>query len=104
VRQATQVLPVCVFECLCWAAGGNQPNNGSPSRNSMLIDDRNSFETANASPDILIPFMLQVEIGLEAQIAYAKNNPKKSSTKNASGAISLAVLLINILNLCHLIV
>ncbi len=46
-----------------------------------MTEERGSFLSQNTNPDILIPFMLQVEIGFEAQINYAKNNRRVGSTK-----------------------
>jgi hypothetical protein len=77
VRQAKNVYPVCVFEVLCWAA----PEDSTSGRNSLSLDenDPSHLLSQQSSPDIVIPFVMQIEIGVNAQLAHFKNTTAKSS-------------------------
>lgn len=78
VRQAKSVYPVCVFEVLCWAA----PDESTSGRNSVSLDgeeDPSHLLSQQSSPDIVIPFVMQIEIGVKAQLAHFKRTIAKSS-------------------------
>lgn len=81
VRQAKNVFPVCVFEVLCWAAADEAP---SGARDSTSSDDPSKLLSQQASPDIVIPFVMQVEIGVNAQLAYHRSLPVATTSRNQS--------------------
>jgi hypothetical protein len=70
VRQATNPYPVCVFEVLCWAASEERP---SMSSSDATPDD--IFTQKQSSPDIVIPFLMQIDIGLRTQVEQFRLAP-----------------------------
>jgi hypothetical protein len=77
VRQATNAYPVCVFEVLCWAASEERA-----SMDSATADD--IFTQKQSSPDIVIPFMMQIDIGFRTQIEQTRIAPLLQAATNQS--------------------
>ena len=76
VRQAKNKCSVCVFEVLCWAAADESTSSSSrDSTGSREENDPSHLLSQQASPDIVIPFMMQIEIGINAQIAHHRQVP-----------------------------
>lgn len=71
VRQAKNAYSICIFEVLCWAA--------SEERASMdLTASADDILTHQSPPDIVIPFMMQVEIGFRTQIEQFRMTPNQT--------------------------
>ena len=75
VRQAKQKYSFSVFECLCWAADDDEASK-KKSSGSDGADDLNVFNQKN-TPDIIIPFVTQVQIGFHAYLEYFRDQPSK---------------------------
>ena len=56
-RQAMQVLPVCVFDCVCWTELGA----------GNLGEDASSALLQQQAPDVIVPFITSAEIGILTQ-------------------------------------
>lgn len=78
VRQATNSYPICVFEVLCWAAFEDRLSMDS---NSFTTED--VFTQQQAQPDIVIPFMMQIDIGLRTQVEQYRITPIQTNTKQS---------------------
>lgn len=77
VRQATNAYPVCVFEVLCWAAFEERLSMDS-STAANAADD--IFTQQQSSPDIVIPFMMQIDIGLLTQVEQYRLTPLQNNS------------------------
>jgi hypothetical protein len=77
VRQATQKSPFSVYECLCWAAYPEE----SSKKNQSSDDSANDMNVFNqkCSHDIIIPFVMQVQLGLHAQLEQFREKPSSMS-------------------------
>jgi hypothetical protein len=78
VRQATNAYPVCVFEVLCWAAYEERLSMDSNSTAANAADD--IFTQQQSSPDIVIPFMMQIDIGLQTQVEQFRLAPLQNNS------------------------
>eukprot|EP00602_Paraphysomonas_sp_CaronLab_P007341 CAMPEP_0185034502 /NCGR_PEP_ID=MMETSP1103-20130426/24456_1 /TAXON_ID=36769 /ORGANISM="Paraphysomonas bandaiensis, Strain Caron Lab Isolate" /LENGTH=1089 /DNA_ID=CAMNT_0027571189 /DNA_START=131 /DNA_END=3400 /DNA_ORIENTATION=+ len=81
VRQANNTYNVCVFEVLCWAASEEptSPSSSSPrASGSFESDDPSTLLHSQSSPDIVIPFVMQIEIGFKAQLERFKHAPMET--------------------------
>ena len=84
VRQATQKFPFAVFECLCWAADDEEDDSTHKKKpttspiDDSSANDMNVFNQKN-TPDIIIPFMMQVQLGLLAQLEQFREKPSSMS-------------------------
>lgn len=77
VRQAKISYPVCVFETLCWAA--------SEERLSMDMSSApDDIFTQQSPPDIVIPFVMQIEIGFRTQVEQYRVAPLPTSPRQPS--------------------
>lgn len=79
VRQATQKYSFPVFECLCWAAYAEESAKKKASPTDASANDMNVFNQ-KSSHDIIIPFLMQVQLGLFAQLEQFREKPS-SMTK-----------------------
>jgi hypothetical protein len=77
VRQATQKFPFAVFECLCWAAFEEDSSKKATSSDDSA-NDMNVFNQ-QSTPDIIIPFAMQVQLGLLAQLEQFREKPSSMS-------------------------
>ena len=74
VRQADNAYNVCVFEILGWTA--TEENQRMSIERSQSLSERDSMSEIlmqQIPPDIIIPFVMQVEIGVRAQIEHFRN-------------------------------
>lgn len=71
-RQAKQVLPVCVFDCVCWTDLGAH-NLGSEEPTTTLLQHH--------APDVIVPFITSAEIGLLTQARIAGRDGAKLSVR-----------------------
>jgi hypothetical protein len=83
VRQASNAYPVCVFEVLCWAAFEERLSMDSNSTSPTAAED--IFTQQQSSPDIVIPFMMQIDIGLRTQVEQYRLAPLQHQHQQSNG-------------------
>lgn len=69
VRQASQVLNVCIFECLCWSDNSGSELTGNGGLN-------------NIEPNIRVPFVSHLDIGVFAQAEMFRRQTADSADEN----------------------
>lgn len=74
MRQATQRTPLAVYECLCWAAFEEE----SSTKTASAQDNMDMFNQ-KSTPHIIIPFVMQVQLGLLAQLEQFRDKPSSMS-------------------------
>ena len=72
IRFANQLYPVVVWKCICWNTSTSADNDEG------AIDAFNAF---NATPDLVVPFVMSAELGIHAQAQHFRKSQAAKDDK-----------------------